>query len=447
MCAQALPPGMEGGSIAAPAGAWEAGERKQAEDMARVDVIVLGAGIVGTSAALHLAKRGLAVALLDRRKPGEETSYGNAGVIGGAGVYPTPFPRSFRTLLRVAFKRAPQANYHFAALPRLAPWLAAYFAASTPGRLEATARAMRPLMARSVAEHEALLTESAALIYLRKDGWISLYRTESGFEQLKPQLTLGAELGVRFDVLQPEGAVALEPSLAPVFRHAVFWPDIASVSNPLAVTRAYATRFAALGGVLLTGDARSLHRQGGHWRVETAEGPVDASDVVVALGPWAPDVLEPLGISLPLAVKRGYHRHYCARGNAGLTRPVVDADIGYALAPMQQGIRLTTGAEFADRDAPPTPVQFDRLMPHAQALFPLSDPVEAQPWMGSRPCFPDMRPVIGQAPGQPGLWLDCGHNHFGLTLGPVTGRLLADMITGATPFCDPVPFAAERFSA
>ena len=124
---------------------------------------------------------------------------------------------------------------------------------------------------------------------------------------------------------------------------------------------------------------------------------------------------------------------------------IVDTDNGYCLAPMEQGIRLTTGAEFADRDAEPTPVQFDRLMPAAEGLFPLGAPVEPTPWMGSRPCFADSRPVIGRAPGLSGLWLAYGHAHWGLTLGPVTGRLVADMMTGTTPFCDPAPYRAERF--
>ena len=131
-----------------------------------------------------------------------------------------------------------------------------------------------------------------------------------------------------------------------------------------------------------------------NWRVDTAAGPLDAGDVVVALGPWMPDLLDPLGIKLPLAVKRGYHRHFRPQGNAALSRPILDADNGYCLAPMEQGIRLTTGAEFAARDAPPTPVQFDRLMPAARELFPLGEPVEPQPWLGSRPCFADSRPVI-----------------------------------------------------
>ncbi len=223
-------------------------------------------------------------------------------------------------------------------------------------------------------------------------------------------------------------------------------PDAASLTDPLAVTRAYAARFAALGGVVLNGDARSLHRAGSRWRVEADEGPIDAPEVVMALGPWAPDLLEPLGVRLPLAIKRGYHRHFRPRGDLGLTRPVLDAESGYCVAPMEQGLRLTTGVEFASRDAPPTPVQLARLMPRAKKLFPLGEPVEAQPWMGSRPCFPDSRPVIGRAPGQAGLWLAYGHAHWGVTLGPATGRLMAEMITGATPFCDPHPYRAERFA-
>jgi D-amino-acid dehydrogenase len=415
--------------------------------MARTDAIVLGAGIVGTSIALHLLKRGLSVALVDRRGPGEETSYGNAGVLEGNTLFPHAFPRSLGALLRIGAMRAPEANYHLSFLPRIAPWLFAYRAhtQSDEGRL-AFAEAMRPLFSRAVTEHEALMAEAGATRYLRKDGWLKVYRADESFAATARERELAATLGLRHHVLGSEQARALEPSLAPVFRHAVHWPDAASVSNPLAVTKAYAARFAALGGVILKGDARTLRRSGADWRVDTGQGPIDAKEAIVALGPWAPDLLGPLGIKLPLAVKRGYHRHFRPRGNAGLTRPVVDVDNGYCLAPMEQGIRLTTGAEFADRDAAPTPDQFDRLMPAAKALFPLGEPVEAQPWLGSRPSFADSMPVIGRAPGQTGLWLAYGHAHWGLTLGPVTGRLVADLVAGRTTDIDLAPFSPERFA-
>ncbi|MBI3435023.1 MAG: FAD-binding oxidoreductase [Proteobacteria bacterium] len=413
--------------------------------MARTDALVLGAGIVGTCIALHLARRGLAVALVDRRAPGEETSFGNAGIIEGNTIFPPPFPNSVAALVWIALKRASEANYHLSFLPRVAPWLMAYRANSTPARLVATAHAMRPLFSQAVAEHEALIAEAGAQRYLRRAGWLKLYRGNASFAAQARELELAREFGIDNRVLDTEAARELEPALNPVFRHAVHWTGAVSITDPLALTRALVARFVDLGGVVIEGNALSLHRAAGRWRVEAREGHVDAHAAVVALGPWAPDLLERQGLRLPLAAKRGYHRHFRPAGNARLSRPVLDCDVGYCLAPMTQGIRLTTGAEFAHRDAAPTPVQFDRLMPAATELVALGERVETEPWIGSRPCFADSRPVIARAPNHSDLWLAIGHAHWGLTLGPATGRLVAEMMTGATPFCDPTPYGVERF--
>ena len=413
--------------------------------MARTDIIVLGAGIVGTSVALHLAKRGLSVALIDRAGVGEQTSFGNAGIVEGNTIFPPAFPADPAALLRIALKRAGEANYHLSFLPQALPWLLAFRAASRPARLVENARLIRPLYAHAVAEHEVLMADSGATHFLRKTGWLKIYRSERSFAGLRNEFDLAAQFGLPLQALDTAGAQALEPALKPVFAHAVFWPQAASVSNPLGVTRAYAARFTALGGITLSGDARSLHRAGQGWRVETDEGGVDAREVVVALGPWARELLDPLGLKLPLLVKRGYHRHFHAQGNAGLSRPVLDADAGYLITSMEMGLRITTGAEIAARDARPTPRQFDRIMPKVRELFPLGERADDKTWLGSRPCFPDSRPVIGRAPGLNGLWLAIGHAHWGLTLGPATGRMIAEMMTGATPFCDPAPYRAERF--
>jgi D-amino-acid dehydrogenase len=415
--------------------------------MARTDAIILGGGIVGVSIGLQLAKRGMSVALIERAGIGEQTSYGNSGVIEGSTVLPPAFPSSLIALARVALKRASEANYHLSFLPKVAPWLLAFRAASRPDRIAETSRLNRPLFARAVGEHEPLLLESGVARYLRKTGWMKLYRSKHAFDALTLEFELAREFGLPLETLDADGARKLEPSLNPVFERAVFWPAAVSLSNPLAVTRAYAARFAKLGGVTVKGDARTLHRSGSGWRVETDEGGIDSPEVVVALGPWAPDLLEPMGLKLPMAVKRGYHRHFKGEGGATLSRPVIDVAGGYLITPMEQGIRLTTGVEFAARDAAPTPVQIDRLMPALRGLFPIGARADDKTWLGSRPSFPDSRPVIGRAPGQKGLWLAIGHAHWGLTLGPVTGRLIAEMMSGETPFCDPVPYAAERFLA
>jgi D-amino-acid dehydrogenase len=189
----------------------------------------------------------------------------------------------------------------------------------------------------------------------------------------------------------------------------------------------------------------TLEERGDGWAVRSAEGWVSAPDCVVALGPWAPDLLRPMGYRVPMGIKRGYHVHMRPAGNARLSIPVLDADIGYVMAPMARGIRLTSGAEFAHRDSPSTPRQMDMIEPRAKELFPLEARVEAVPWKGARPCMPDMLPVMGKAPRHKGLWFNFGHAHHGLTLAGSAARLLSDMITGEAPFTDPAPYALQRF--
>jgi D-amino-acid dehydrogenase len=224
----------------------------------------------------------------------------------------------------------------------------------------------------------------------------------------------------------------------------VVWTEALSASSPGGVTAAYAEQFAKEGGAIVKGEATSLRKSGEAWEVETAKGRASAPTVVAALGPWTVDVLKPLGYRLPFAVIRGYHRHFRPVGNAVLGRPVIDVEKGFVITPMERGIRLTTGYEFAARDAAPTPVQIARDLPLARELFPIGEPAD-EPWLGRRPCLPDSLPVIGWAPRHKGLFINFGHSHLGFTLGPVTGRLAAEMITGETPVTDPAPFSAGRF--
>jgi D-amino-acid dehydrogenase len=250
------------------------------------------------------------------------------------------------------------------------------------------------------------------------------------------------EFGLNFKTHDAKALQAMEPHLAPVLVGALHWTDPLATVDPQALALGYLRLFEKLGGRFVQGNAGSLEAG---WRVRTADGPIEARDVVVALGPWADVVTRGLGYDLPLAVKRGYHMHYRAAGRAVLNHPVLDTERGYFLAPMQRGIRLTTGAEFARRDGMKTPVQLNRAEPIARELFPLAERLDTDAWMGSRPCTPDMMPVIGPAPRHANLWFAFGHAHHGLTLGPVTGRLIAEMVCGEKPFVDPAPYRADRF--
>ncbi len=406
------------------------------------DVIVLGAGMAGVSAALHLQKRGREVILVDRHEgAGEETSFGNAGVIECASVFPYMFPRDFAQILRYALNRSPQSHYRLSDLPYLLPWLARYFLASSPDRAMASAMAELPLIRRSLPEHEALIAEAGVPQLLRRTGWLKLFRSEASLASAARDVERARQFGIPGEVLDRGTIASREPNLRGDFAGAIYLPTPAFIPDPGALAKAYAALFARNGGRFLASDARTLEQAGGGWRVKGAA----AREAVVALGPWSDLVFRPLGYSIPLGIKRGYHLHLAPRGNAVLAQPVLDFDLGYVLAPMNRGIRLTTGVEFARRDAPANPVQIEQALPRARTLFPLGEPIEAKPGKGARPCLPDMLPVIGRAPRHAGLWFDFGHQHHGLTLGPATGRLLAEMMTGETPFADPGPFAAERF--
>ena len=412
----------------------------------KADVLVLGAGMVGVGAALHLQQRGRDVILVDRHElAGEETSYGNGGLIECASVFPYMFPRDIGQILQFALGRAPQVRYQVSSLPQFLPWLLRYFLASSPERALHSAMAELPLIRRSLIEHEALIAEAEVPELLRRTGWIKLFRSEATLANAARDFERAQHYGVAGELLDRKAIAAREPNLTGDFAGAIHLSAPGFVPDPGGLAKAYAALFKRKGGRFLVGDARTLEQHTGGWRVAGSDRAAVAREIVVALGPWSDLVFGPLGYSIPLGVKRGYHLHLKPLGNAVLHHPVLDTDLGYLLAPMNRGIRLTTGVEFAPRDAPPTPIQLERALPRAHALFPLGEAVDAKPWMGARPCLPDMLPVIGKAPRHAGLWFDFGHQHHGLTLGPATGRLLAEMMTGETPFADPGPFAVERF--
>lgn len=408
--------------------------------------LVLGAGIVGVSTALHLQARGRQVILLDRDDPGTGTSHGNAGLIERSSVIPYAFPRQFGALLRYGLNRQPDVRYSVLHLPKAAPWLLRYWQQSAPGRLAGAAADMLPLVQRSVEEHDALVQAAGLEGLIQAKGWIEVYRDPALFEQAKAELKGLARYGLQYQILERGQLQACEHQLDSTVVGGIHWLDPKTVTNPGALTRGYAALFVQRGGQFVHGDARSLRQVDGRWQVDSQRGLITAEEVVACLGPQSGDLFERLGYRIPLGIKRGYHMHYSTREGAQLLHAICDTQGGYVLAPMARGVRLTTGIEFAATDAPGNEIQLKRCEALARKLFPaLGERLDDKPWLGRRPCLPDMRPVIGPAPRHKGLWFNFGHAHHGLTLGPVSGRLVAELLTGEHPFTDPAPYSAARF--
>ncbi|MCE8015243.1 FAD-binding oxidoreductase [Halomonas sp. MCCC 1A17488] len=409
--------------------------------------VVLGAGMVGVSIAWHLARRGRSVLLVDRRPPGRETSYGNGGLIQREAVRPYTFPREVGKLLSALPNRRVDIRYRVSGMLTYAGPLFDYWRYSSPRHYERIADEYASLIALSTEEHAPMIEAAGAADLIGKEGWLEVHRSQAELERRRREAEDAARrFGVTHVFLDAEGLAGREPGLSADLAGAIHWTNSWSVADPGALVTAYAASFQQQGGEFLQATLERVSPAGQGWHVETDSGSHEADEVVVALGPWAGEWLRRLGYRLPIFVKRGYHMHYGAAEGRRLRHWIADADIGYILAPMRAGIRLTTGAELARIDAPPSRGQLDAAERKARELYPaLGGRLEAEPWKGARPCLPDMKPVIGPAPRHKGLWFAFGHGHQGFTMGPVTGRLMAEMMEGEPATVDMSPFRADRF--
>ncbi|WP_111411965.1 NAD(P)/FAD-dependent oxidoreductase [Billgrantia lactosivorans] len=411
------------------------------------ETVVLGAGMVGVSIAWHLARRGRSVLLVDRRPPGQETSYGNGGLIQREAVRPYAFPREPGKWLSALSNRRVDIRYRLGGILQFAGPLYDYWRHSAPRRYARIVPEYASLIALSTQEHAPMIEAAGAAHLIGKEGWLEVHRSHAELERRRDEAEDAARrFGVTHDLLDAGGLAQREPQLGAELAGAIHWTNSWSVSDPGALVAAYADSFRRQGGEFLQASVRRIRQQGEGWCIDSEAGRHEAREVVVALGPWAGEWLRGLGYRLPTFVKRGYHMHYGVAEARRLRHWIADADVGYILAPMRAGIRLTTGAELAPLDAPPRQGQLEAAERKARELYPaLGERLDAQPWKGARPCLPDMKPVIGPAPRHKGLWLAFGHGHQGFTMGPVTGRLMAELMEGEPTAVDMAPFRADRF--
>jgi D-amino-acid dehydrogenase len=408
-------------------------------------VAVIGGGIVGLSCALHLIMRGHGVTLLDPGEARRGASFGNAGVISRGSLFPVAGPGFWPKLPRYALNRDPALALRYGALPAALPWLRHFLQRANATAWREAASALAPLTAAAYAAHQDLAQATGATALIRREGYLKLFRTEAAFAGSIDEREILALHGVRTELLDGDAVKDLEPALTRRFARGLLVPDSGAVDRPGELLLRYRAAFLYLGGTLLETAADSLEVNGDGVMVRWAGGSLLAGTAVLAAGAWSDTLLRPLGYRLPLAAERGYHRHY--RVEQPLHRPVHDTGGAYVLSPMGDGtVRLLSGIEIARPDDPPNPRQLAQVYPEAAATLALGEPVEAEPWCGSRPSTPDGLPVIGRAPRHPALILALGHGHIGLSTGPITGRVVADLVERRTPPLPIGPFAPERFA-
>ena len=408
----------------------------------RTDIAILGAGVVGLAIAERLIAEGREVVLVDPADPGMGASYGNAGTIADYAVLPVGTPDVLRALPSLLFDRNSPLAIRRAALPALLPWLMRFAAQSLPGPAARNAAAIARLVADACPSWEALAGRIGGEALLQRRGCLYLYETAAAYRAAAADMAGRRGLGIRVDLISPADLAAMEPGLPAVEGGAAFFPKAIFLSDPgrmvglltAAVTgKAEVLRFAAerltrqADGVIVAAPGLQLH----------------ARRVVIAAGAHARGLARSAGDRVPLDTERGYHAEWDMAAPR-LSRPVCPTARGFYLCPMAGRLRVAGTVELGGLRAPPSAHRIARLVAGARAIFPdLGEP--ARTWMGFRPSMPDSLPVIGPSRAGGEVIHAYGHGHIGLTLAPITARLVADVIAGRVSELDLTPYLPTRF--
>jgi D-amino-acid dehydrogenase len=409
-------------------------------------VCVIGGGIVGLSAALELQSRGFKVIVIDRGRPRERASFGNAGLIGDGSILTPAGPGVWRNLARYVANRDPALRIRYRSLPSTGRWLLRFLTNCTEEAWRRSAKALSPLTTIAYDNHMRLAHAVGAVALMRRTGYLKLFpRFPSDAISLLEREILD-ERSIRAVLLDAAGLRDLEPSLARSFSHALFFPDSGSVTNPGGLLELYWKAFRERKGAVSVGEAQAITYRENRIAVRVNGAQIAAQRMVIAAGAWSAGLIAPLGYRIPFAAERGYHAHFKLRPGERLSRPIFDPDASYTAAPIEDGVRVMTGIELARPEDPPDFRQLCAVLGKARARLSLAGTATSPEWFGSRPSTADGLPVIGEAARHRGLFFAFGHGHIGFSTGPATGRIIADLMTQTQPQIQIAPFAIERFS-
>jgi D-amino-acid dehydrogenase len=411
-------------------------------------IAVIGAGIVGVSAAAFLQRHGFKVTVIDRVAPGMGCSFGNAGGVVAAAVTPTVHPGILKKIPGWLFDPLGPLTIRWSYLFKVLPWMLALGRQAMPDRVAAITRARAALCATALDDHKSLLKEARAEDLLVVRDGLHLYDREADWLRDEGVRRAQAEYGYVGKRLAPGEIREIEPAVADDFACATFWGGWYHVRNSYAVVAKIAESVAATGGIILEDEVVEFLHAGD--RIAglrlAGRGEFAADGVVVAAGAWSHLLARRLGVEVPLEAERGYHLTIPDPGVA-ISRALTREAYPGAVSPMDTGLRVAGTDEFAGLDAPPDWRRADVLWRNAKRVLPALRPLDesVSRWMGHRPGTPDSLPVIDRCPRHPNVWFAFGHGHMGLTWSPTTGRLVAGLVAGAPSPIDLAPYRVTRF--
>lgn len=413
--------------------------------MANPDVIVIGAGVVGLSAAIAAQGRGLSVTVLDKTGPAAGASAGNAGAFAFTDILPLASPGILRKAPKWLLNPLGPLSVPPAYALRIAPWMFRFWRACSPARVAHSTAAQTALMDLSKAELEPFLQKTGTFGMLRKDGNLQVYESKAELDASLPGWQAREEHGIAFRHLDAAGMAEIQPGLAPRFTHGTFTPGWYSIADPKGYTVALADHFRARGGTIERLEVEVLEPVDGGVTIHARGGQTrQAPQVVLAAGAFSHRIAKSLGERIPLETERGYNTTLPPEA-FDLRTQVTFGGHGFVVSRLSIGIRVGGAVELGGLDLAPNFRRSEAMLAKARAFLPGLKPDDGVQWMGFRPSLPDSLPAIGRARATPRVVYAFGHGHLGLTQSAGTARLVADLLTDRPPAIDIASFSPQRF--
>jgi D-amino-acid dehydrogenase len=412
----------------------------------RQNIAVVGAGIVGVSTAEWLRRDGHQVTLIDRNDPGAaaQTSYGNAGILAATSIVPVPVPGLLAKVPKMLFDPLGPLHLKWSYLPRLLPWLIPFLRQATHKDVEKTAAALTTILGDAVEQHKALAKGTGADRFITDGIYAFLYRSKAGCDADNWAHDLRRQHGARIEFRDLARLREEDPHLGDQYTHAACYMDHGWISDPGAYVAALFGHYRAEGGAFRQGEVDDIRPTDDGAEITLAGETLGFDQVVLAGGAWSGRLATALGHKAGLETERGYHL-VLKTPNHAPPFPYMLADGKFVATPMEAGLRCAGQVEFGGLDAGPSEAPFNVVKTRIRQLYPNLEWAGEERWLGHRPSTIDSVPFIGPSPKAPQIHFAFGAQHVGLTSGPKTGRLIADVIGGRTPNIDMAPFRVGRF--
>ena len=412
--------------------------------------IIIGAGIIGVATAAALQKEGHKeghkVTLIDRDKPCAGASFGNAGVIVNGSCAPTAMPGALFEGIRMLVQSGSPVSIHPAYLHKLAPWLWRFLLQSRSSAVNKNVLYLHALSQHAIASWRQLINRSQLSSLFRSTGWLKVYESQKTFAGTSKSRQLLDKLGTHYELLNAAQIRDLEPALAPIFKHGLYQYDSMSITNPARLVNGMVKQFVNCGGVYKQFAVNQINVRSNGIQLTGQGENLLADKIVIAAGAWSRSLASQLGDNIPLDTERGYHLMLAQSTNSLLSRPVLNEENSFVLTPMETGMRMAAQVEFAGLKIAPNFSKIRKLLPLAKRMLPDLDIREESAWMGFRPSLPDSLPVLGFSSKSSNVLYAFGHQHLGMTLAAISGKIIADLVVGREPPIAVSPYRPNRFN-